>query len=171
MATAQSGNRTLRIPTEGCSRGKGQLAHIKHFENKLVSIVIKRLIKVLCCHWRELPQVSLLLQQTPVATKHIFCCDKIIFVTIYIQTHFVATNVCLSLQNYVCRDKTDTCDSSYQWYWAAKPTLRKTQAKMMLFLLCLFTPPPFFSSAVHTSWYFGFFSRLFERCLSCGQKW
>ena len=99
MATAQSGNRTLRIPTEGCSRGKGQLAHIKHFENKLVSIVIKRLIKVLCCHWRELPQVSFLLQQTPVATKHIFCCDKIIFVTIYTQRRILSQQMC------VCRYK------------------------------------------------------------------
>ena len=56
--------------------------------------------KVGRCHWRELPQVWFLLQQTStdmfVTTKHVFCRNK---------SMPVATNICLSWQKYFVMTK------------------------------------------------------------------
>ena len=70
-------------------------------------------------HWRELPQVSLLLSRQKYA-----CRDKTEFCRAFVATKlcFVPTNTCLSRQiilfsrqAYFCRDKNDTYGSSRQW--------------------------------------------------------
>ena len=77
-----------------------------------------------CYHWRELPQVSFLSQQTHICcdkTSHLSwqkyaCCNKTFVATkLCLLWHniFVMTKTCLSWQAYFCCDKTFCCHDKH----------------------------------------------------------